>query len=65
MQWDGSVTQDVFRGFRRTLIVRAGDALMTVDSAADRTMPIGEQVTVRIQAERTWALPEETAGGSV
>jgi hypothetical protein len=38
---------------------------MTVDSAADRTMPIGEQVTVRIQAERTWALPEETAGGSV
>jgi iron(III) transport system ATP-binding protein len=65
MQWDGSVTQEVFRGFRRTLFVRAGDALMTVDSAADRTMPIGEQVTVRIQAERTWALPEETAGGSV
>jgi iron(III) transport system ATP-binding protein len=63
MQWDGSVAQDVFRGFRRTLIVRAGDALMTVDSAADRTLPIGEQVTVRIQAERTWALPEEKAGG--
>ena len=63
MQWNGSVTQDVFRGFRRTLIVRAGDALMTVDFAADQTMPIGEQVTVRIQAERTWALPEETAGG--
>jgi ABC-type Fe3+/spermidine/putrescine transport system ATPase subunit len=63
LQWDGSVAQDVFRGFRRTLIVRAGDALMTVDSAADRRIPIGEQVTVRIQAERAWALREEKAGG--
>ena len=65
LQWDGSVAQDVFRGFRRTLIVRTGEALMTVDSAADRRMAIGEQVTVRIQAERAWALPAEKAGGDV
>jgi iron(III) transport system ATP-binding protein len=59
LQWDGCVAQDVFRGFRRTLIVRAGNAVMTVDAAADRALPIGEEVTVRIKAARTWALPEE------
>jgi iron(III) transport system ATP-binding protein len=62
LQWDGSIAQDVFRGFRRSLIVRAGDALMTVDAAADQALPIGAEVTVRIQAKRTWTLPEEKVG---
>jgi iron(III) transport system ATP-binding protein len=53
---------NIFTGTVAEIRAAAGDALMTVDSSADRTMPVGEQVTVRIQAERTWALPEGKAG---
>jgi iron(III) transport system ATP-binding protein len=58
LAWSGEVIQNVFGGFRRTLIVRAGPHEIIVDAPADRHLPVGTHVRLSIDPARTWVLQE-------
>ena len=57
IQLSGTVEQNIFRGFRRTLIVRVGDEPLTLDIEANRSVEPGSTVALSIDADRTWILP--------
>jgi len=62
LQWTGTVEEAMFRGARRTLGVRCGGLLLNVDAAGDTHLSVGDRLRLRIDAQRTWTLPEALDG---
>jgi len=53
----GRVEQNIFHGFRRTLIVKVGNHNVTLDIESNRRIEPGSEVRLQIDADRTWILP--------
>jgi iron(III) transport system ATP-binding protein len=62
LEWTGTIEEVMFRGFRRTLSVRCAGMLLNVDAAGDTRLSVGERVRLRVEAARTWTLPEALEG---
>ncbi len=55
--WHGSVTDCIFRGSRRSILVGNGATVFNVDAPAMRAAAVGDRVTLLASAESAWALP--------
>ena len=55
--WHGRVTDCIFRGSRRSIMVANGATVFNVDAPAMRAAAVGDRVTLLASAESAWALP--------
>ncbi|MDF3811601.1 ABC transporter ATP-binding protein [Rhodopseudomonas sp. BAL398] len=60
ISWRGRVEKNVFRGSRRTLIVRVGDTAFTVDAAPENDVGVDRDVTLSVTLGDTWSIPAAT-----
>jgi iron(III) transport system ATP-binding protein len=56
--WAGVVRQRFFRGTRNLYMVAVGPLRFHVDAPPDQPLPPGAEVTLAVDAERTWAVRE-------
>jgi iron(III) transport system ATP-binding protein len=56
--WTGRVTDGVFRGSRRSLAVEAQGRRFNVECPATRAAAVGDEVTLKVDADNAWALGE-------
>src|SRR5436190_2097044 len=56
LSWQGTVTDGVFRGPRRTLTVEAQGRRFTVECPATRAASVGDAVTLSVDSDNAWAL---------
>jgi iron(III) transport system ATP-binding protein len=54
--WKGTVRQRFFRGTRNVYTVEVGPHRFSVDAPPDQTVPPGTDLTLSVDAARTWAL---------
>jgi iron(III) transport system ATP-binding protein len=54
--WSGTITESVFRGARRSVIVTAGSQRLQVEAPALQPGAVGDAVTVIADADGAWAL---------
>jgi ABC-type Fe3+/spermidine/putrescine transport system ATPase subunit len=64
IRWRGRVEKNVFRGFRRTLVVRVGEIAFTVDAAPENDIRVDQEVTLSVSLKDTWSIPAAAAAAS-
>jgi len=55
-RWRGEVVDSIFRGARRSVVVRVGALRLVADAPALRAAAVGEQVTLAATASDAWGL---------
>jgi iron(III) transport system ATP-binding protein len=61
LRWSGRVTQMVFRGATRSIIVQTDMGQLNVDAPAFNNHAIGDDVNVVVSQRAAWAVPGEEA----
>ncbi|MBN9007771.1 MAG: ABC transporter ATP-binding protein [Rhizobiales bacterium] len=64
IRWRGRIEKNVFRGFRRTLVVRVGETSFTVDAPPENDIGVDQDVTLSVSLRDTWSIPDATASRS-
>jgi iron(III) transport system ATP-binding protein len=54
--WRGRITNAIFRGARRSITVDVAGSPLNVEASASRSAALGEDVTILVDAEQTWAV---------
>ena len=54
--WSGEIAQSIFRGTRRSIVVKTPDQRLNVEAPALAETPVGEAVTISVPPEGAWAI---------